>query len=111
MSARRSAVVMCCTIVTVKPRDRAQTPRCLRHSQPADSREPFHVISGYRSNRTNACAPVPAASRIIYTVSRIDIRLPGRDLRTLRKSLSIAERGVGSIEIVSSAVDIGGVRW
>ena len=68
---------------------------CAMRSQ-LDSREPFHVISG------------------MNTVGQaIDIRLPGRDLRTLRKvALDLKGGGVGFYPKSDFVhVDIGGVRY
>jgi len=81
-----------------------------------DSREPFHVISGYRSNRTNAYLRAHTsgvAENSLHTVGQaIDIRLPGRDLRTLRQvALELKSGGVGFYPKSNFVhVDIGGVR-
>jgi uncharacterized protein YcbK (DUF882 family) len=89
---------------------------CAIRSQ-LDSREPFHVISGYRSNRTNAylrAHTTGVAENSLHTVGQaIDIRLPGRDLRTLRKvALDLKGGGVGFYPKSDFVhVDIGGVRY
>ena len=82
-----------------------------------DSREPFHVISGYRSNRTNAylrARTSGVAENSLHTVGQaIDIRLPGRDLRSLRKvAVDLQGGGVGFYPKSDFVhVDIGGVRY
>jgi len=82
-----------------------------------DSREAFHVISGYRSNRTNdylRANSTGVADNSLHTVGQaIDIRLPGRDLRTLRKvALDLKGGGVGFYPKSDFVhVDIGGVRY
>lgn len=60
----------------------------------------FHVISGYRSPESNqklAAQSNGVAKRSMHTFGRaIDIRLPGVDLATLRKSaLAMKKGGVG----------------
>lgn len=82
-----------------------------------DSREPFHVISGYRSNRTNEYLRAHTsgvAENSLHTVGQaIDIRLPGRPLNTLRKvALDLKGGGVGFYPKSDFVhVDIGGVRY
>lgn len=63
-------------------------------------RRPFHVISGYRSPKTNAMLASHGrgvATKSLHLHGRaIDIRLPGTELRTLhRAALSIRAGGVG----------------
>jgi uncharacterized protein YcbK (DUF882 family) len=65
-----------------------------------DSHEPFHVISGYRSPRTNEMLRHESggiAVNSLHTVGRaIDIRLPGRRLADLRRAaLTLKLGGVG----------------
>ncbi len=65
-----------------------------------DAREPFHVISGYRSPATNAklaAASGGVAKRSLHMLGQaIDIRLPGRDLADVRNAaLSMQAGGVG----------------
>ena len=82
-----------------------------------DSDEAFHVISGYRSNRTNAYLRAHTsgvAENSLHTVGQaIDIRLPGRDLRSLRKvAVDLKGGGVGFYPKSDFVhVDIGGVRY
>jgi uncharacterized protein YcbK (DUF882 family) len=65
-----------------------------------DSREPFHVISGYRSPETNAflrSRSSGVAENSLHLVGKaIDIRVPGRKLSDLRSAaLSLKGGGVG----------------
>lgn len=65
-----------------------------------DARQPFHVISGYRSPQTNAmlaAASDGVARGSLHLEGRaIDIRLPGRDLGQIhRAALSMRGGGVG----------------
>jgi uncharacterized protein YcbK (DUF882 family) len=64
------------------------------------STEPFHVISGYRSPRTNAALRGHSNGVAKYSLhmegKAIDIRLPGSKLSTVRDSaLGLARGGVG----------------
>lgn len=68
--------------------------------QQADTSKAFHVISGYRSARTNAKLRKSGggvAKRSLHMQGRaIDIRLPGTDLKHLRKmALNMSAGGVG----------------
>jgi uncharacterized protein YcbK (DUF882 family) len=82
-----------------------------------DSRQAFHVISGYRSNSTNAYLRAHSsgvADNSLHTVGQaIDIRLPGRDLRSLRKAaVDLQGGGVGFYPKSDFVhVDIGRVRY
>jgi uncharacterized protein YcbK (DUF882 family) len=82
-----------------------------------DSREPFHVISGYRSNRTNEWLRAHTsgvAEHSLHTVGQaIDIRLPGRPLNIVRKvALDLKGGGVGFYPKSDFVhVDIGSVRY
>ena len=65
-----------------------------------DTTAPFHVISGYRSPRTNAQLVRQGrgvSSRSLHMDGMaIDLRLPGRDLRDLRRAaLALRRGGVG----------------
>lgn len=65
-----------------------------------DTAAPFHVISGYRSPRTNAQLVRQGrgvSSRSLHMDGMaIDVRLPGRDLRDLRRAaLALRRGGVG----------------
>lgn len=70
----------------------------LRHS--VDSSKPFDIISGYRSPRTNAMLrgnSSGVAKKSLHMQGKaIDVRLPGRQLSTLREAaLSLKAGGVG----------------
>ncbi|MGZ8445378.1 MAG: DUF882 domain-containing protein [Candidatus Binatia bacterium] len=81
------------------------------------SSETFHVISGYRSNKTNAYLRAHSsgvADNSLHTVGKaIDIRLPGRDLRSLRKvAVDLKGGGVGFYPKSDFVhVDVGHVRY
>ena len=65
-----------------------------------DAKQPFHVISGYRSPATNArlaAASGGVARRSLHMQGQaIDIRLPGRPLADVRRAaLSMQAGGVG----------------
>lgn len=80
------------------------------------SREPFHVISGYRSPKTNAALQDKSsgvATRSLHMDGMaIDIRLPGREIAELHDAaLALRAGGVGyypASEFVH--VDVGRVR-
>lgn len=64
------------------------------------STEPFHVISGYRSPRTNSALRAHSAGVAKYSLhmegKAIDLRLPGVSLGHLRdRALGLARGGVG----------------
>lgn len=68
--------------------------------QKMHGKQPFHVISGYRSPKTNAMLRQNSggvAKKSLHMQGKaIDIRLPGRQLNELRKSaLSMKVGGVG----------------
>jgi uncharacterized protein YcbK (DUF882 family) len=81
-----------------------------------DTVEPFEVISGYRSPKTNGLmrkAKHGVAKRSLHmTGEAIDIRLPGRDLARLNKAaLSLGRGGVGFYPKSDFVhVDVGPVR-
>ena len=84
------------------------------------SREPYHVISGYRSPRTNAMlrerggASSGVASGSLHQVGKaIDIRLPGVRLDRLRAgATSLRRGGVGYYPSSNFVhVDTGRVRY
>ena len=78
--------------------------------------QPFHVISGYRSPRTNAYLRAHGrgvAERSLHLLGRaVDIRMPGLRLRELyRAALSLRGGGVGFYPASDFVhVDIGPVR-
>ncbi len=81
------------------------------------TREPFHIISGYRSPETNAL--LRKQSRDVSRLSRhmygqaIDIRVPGCSLSQLRQvALNLRKGGVGYYPRADFVhVDIGPVRY
>lgn len=82
-----------------------------------ETNEPFHVISGYRSARTNAflrAHSTAVAENSLHLVGQaIDIRLPGRETRILQKA-AIALKGGGVGYYPKSDfvhLDIGRVRY
>jgi uncharacterized protein YcbK (DUF882 family) len=81
-----------------------------------DAREPFHVISGYRSPATNATLAARSggvATRSLHMRGEaIDVRLPGCELTTLRDAaLALRAGGVGYYGGPSFVhVDVGRVR-
>jgi uncharacterized protein YcbK (DUF882 family) len=80
-------------------------------------RSPFHVISGYRSPKTNSGLrnknPGVAKSSLHIKGKAVDVRLPGVDLPSLRKA-AIRLRG-GGVGYYSRSdflhLDIGRVRY
>ncbi len=81
-----------------------------------ETRQPFQIISGYRSPRTNAMLHARSsgvAENSQHTVGKaIDIRLPGVELRNLRNAaLSVGAGGVGFYPVSNFVhVDTGRVR-
>ncbi|MCP5367202.1 MAG: DUF882 domain-containing protein [Hyphomicrobiales bacterium] len=82
-----------------------------------DTDAPFHVISGYRSPRTNAAlaqAGGGVAKRSLHMRGMaIDIRVPGRSLKALhRAARSLRGGGVGLYPRSNFVhVDVGRVRY
>ncbi|MBM3517248.1 MAG: DUF882 domain-containing protein [Alphaproteobacteria bacterium] len=82
-----------------------------------DSSEPFHVISGYRSPKTNAMLARQdgaVARRSQHVLGRaVDFRMPGRTLRTVRRAaMSLKAGGVGYYPRSRFVhVDVGRVRF
>ena len=80
------------------------------------STAPFHVISGYRSPKTNALlrnASKGVAGQSLHLQGRaIDLRLPGYDLKTLqRAAIELQRGGVGYYPGPDFVhVDVGRVR-
>lgn len=82
-----------------------------------DTRQPFHVISGYRSPATNRMLRAKSsgvAERSLHLVGRaIDIRVPGRRLTDLRRAaMQLGRGGVGYYPRSDFVhVDTGPVRY
>ena len=82
-----------------------------------ETHQPFHIISGYRSAETNALLRSHSsgiAKKSLHMVGEaIDLRLPGRALRTLRQiALNLKAGGVGYYPQSDFVhVDVGRVRY
>jgi uncharacterized protein YcbK (DUF882 family) len=94
----------------------------LLHSLHAElqTRDPYHVISGYRSPKTNSMlsmrggADTGVASKSLHMVGQaIDVRVPGVPLRELHKAaVSLKKGGVGVYPSSNFVhVDVGRVRY
>jgi uncharacterized protein YcbK (DUF882 family) len=85
--------------------------------QKLGSTAPFHVISGYRSPKTNSLlrtASKGVAGHSLHIEGKaIDVRLPGCDLKTLqRAALELKRGGVGFYPGPDFVhVDVGRVRY
>lgn len=85
--------------------------------QKIETSQPFHVISGYRSAETNAFLRAHTsgvAENSLHLVGKaIDIRSPGKDLRSLQKAaITLKGGGVGYYPKSDFVhVDIGRVRY
>lgn len=84
--------------------------------QKLDSRQPFHVLSGYRTPSTNALLRRRSKRVSKHSLhmqgKATDIRLPGHDARTLRRvALALQRGGVGYYPYSNFIhVDTGPVR-
>lgn len=82
-----------------------------------ETREPFHVISGYRSPLTNALLHSRGEGVAPHSLhiegKAIDIRVPGRELPALRRvALDLHRGGVGYYPRSDFVhVDVGRVRF
>ncbi|HQR50511.1 MAG TPA: DUF882 domain-containing protein [Methylophilaceae bacterium] len=81
-----------------------------------DARQPFHVISGYRSPTTNAMLAEKSNGVAKHSLHMeglaIDIRLPGRELADVRRAaIALGYGGVGYYPASDFVhVDVGRVR-
>lgn len=82
-----------------------------------DTNKPFHVISGYRSPKTNAMLVKNSRGGVAKHSLHmdglaIDVRMPGRDLSSLhRAALAMQAGGVGYYPVSDFVhVDVGRVR-
>ena len=81
-----------------------------------DARAPFHVISGYRSPKTNAMLRAggrAVAGKSLHLEGKaVDIRLPGRELPVLRRAaVEMNAGGVGYYPVPDFVhIDVGRVR-
>lgn len=85
---------------TIENIDTRLLDQLYRLQHEVESRGTFHIISGYRSPKTNAklhSATSGVAKRSLHMQGRaVDIRLPGVELKHLRKAaLSLRAGGVG----------------
>jgi uncharacterized protein YcbK (DUF882 family) len=100
----------------VRPMDRRLLDLLHRLSARLDTTSPFHVISGYRSPKTNAKLAGKnkgVAKRSLHVKGMaIDIRLPDRKIADLRKvAISLKGGGVGYYPRSDFVhVDVGRVR-
>jgi uncharacterized protein YcbK (DUF882 family) len=82
-----------------------------------NARRPFHVISGYRSARTNALLRAKGtgvASKSLHLQGKaLDIRLPGCNLSVLRRAaMELKEGGVGYYPGPDFVhIDVGRIRY
>lgn len=82
-----------------------------------DADAPYHVISGYRSRRTNATLAANsggvAKKSLHMRGMAIDIRLPGRELADVRRAARAMKRGGVGYYPASDFVhlDVGRVRF
>lgn len=82
-----------------------------------DSDAPFHVISGFRSLKTNAALAVKSggvAKKSLHMKGMaIDVRLPGRNLKDVwREARNLKHGGVGLYEKSDFVhLDVGRVRY
>jgi len=86
-------------------------------SQMLDTDAPFHIISGYRSPRTNAMLAGKSAGVARHSFHQwgmaVDLRLPGRSLDQLRRAArSLQAGGVGIYRRSNFIhIDTGRVRY
>jgi uncharacterized protein YcbK (DUF882 family) len=85
--------------------------------QKLESTEPFHIISGYRSPKTNSLLHMMsngvARNSLHLAGKAIDIRLPGYDLKTLHSAAVELQRGGVGYYPGSDFVhvDVGRIRY
>ncbi len=100
----------------VKEIDRSLLDLLFSLGQKLESSGPFHIISGYRSAKTNLLLSIlsggVAKNSMHIEGKAIDIRLPGHDLKTLqRAALDLKSGGVGYYPLSDFVhVDVGRVR-
>lgn len=81
------------------------------------TREPFHIISGYRTPKTNAYLKKlgkVVSSRSLHMYGKaVDVRLPGTSLKTLRRAAyELKGGGVGYYPRSNFVhIDVGKVRY
>ena len=85
--------------------------------QKLESNGPFHIISGYRSPETNSLLSLMSRGVVKDSLhiegEAIDIRLPGHELKSLRRAAADLRRGgVGYYPLSDFVhVDVGRIRY
>jgi uncharacterized protein YcbK (DUF882 family) len=85
--------------------------------QELESPGPLHIISGYRSRETNSLLNIMSRGVVKDSLhiqgKAIDIRLPGRELKTLRRAaVGLQRGGVGYYPFSDFVhIDVGRVRY
>ena len=84
----------------VKPIDRALLDVLYQLSIITEAREPFHIISGYRSPESNTflrSRSSAVAKKSLHLLGKaVDVRIPGRDLQLVRDgAMNLKCGGVG----------------
>ena len=101
----------------VKPIDVSLLDLLLVLRTQLDTREPFHVISGYRSPATNAMLRTHGEGVAPHSLhiqgKAVDVRVPGRELASVRRAaLNMRRGGVGYYPQSDFVhVDVGRVRF
>lgn len=101
----------------VKPIDRRLIDLLFALQKQLGSREPFHIISGYRTKKTNAFLRRKhkgAAKRSLHMYGKaVDLRLPDVELKLLRRAAyKMKEGGVGYYPRSNFVhLDVGRVRY
>ncbi|HUA36489.1 MAG TPA: DUF882 domain-containing protein [Candidatus Binataceae bacterium] len=101
----------------IKPIDRNLLDLLVRLHQKLGTSQPFQIISGYRSPKTNAMLHANSEGVAVHSLHiegrAIDICIEGRSLETLRAAaLSLHSGGVGYYPKSDFVhVDTGRIRW
>lgn len=101
----------------IKPIDRNLLDLLVRLHQKLGTSQPFQIISGYRSAKTNAMLHANSEGVAVHSLhidgKAIDIHVEGRSLETLRAAaLSLQAGGVGYYPTTGFVhCDTGRVRW
>jgi uncharacterized protein YcbK (DUF882 family) len=99
----------------VKPIDKKLLNLLFAIQQKLDTSEPFHIISGYRTPKTNARLNKKGAVKKSLHISgkAVDLRLPGHKLKELRRAAyRLKAGGVGYYRKSNFVhLDVGQVRY
>ena len=101
----------------VRPMDKKLINLLFEIQQKLDTREPFHIISGYRTSKTNAYLrrnKKRAAKRSLHIYGKaVDLRLPGSRLKEVRRAAyKLRAGGIGYYPKSDSLhLDVGRVRY